>query len=76
MTNTKDPHIEATDEMIDAACDAVPGLYRVDAMKAIEAALLAAPAKPVASPPAAAEAESAAQDARDAERIARGEDAR
>ncbi len=31
----------ATDEMIDAACDAVPDLYRVDAMLAIEAALLA-----------------------------------
>lgn len=31
-----------TDEMIDAACDAVPGLFRVDAMRAIEAALGAA----------------------------------
>jgi len=30
---------EATDEMIDAACAAVPGMYRVDAMRAIEAAL-------------------------------------
>lgn len=30
---------EATDEMIDAACNAVPGLYRVDAMRAIEAAI-------------------------------------
>lgn len=30
---------EATDEMIDAACAAVPDLYRVDAMRAIEAAL-------------------------------------
>ncbi len=32
---------EPTDEMIDAACEAVPGLYRVDAMRAIEAALAA-----------------------------------
>lgn len=31
--------IEATDEMIDAACAAVPDLYRVDAARAIEAAL-------------------------------------
>lgn len=30
---------EVTDEMIDAACAAVPDLYRVDAMRAIEAAL-------------------------------------
>lgn len=35
------PAMEATDEMIDAACNAVPDLYRVDAMKAIEAALSA-----------------------------------
>ncbi|WP_432263478.1 hypothetical protein [Cupriavidus sp. TMH.W2] len=35
--------LEATDEMIDAACAAVPDLYRVDAIRAIEAALLAAP---------------------------------
>ena len=32
---------EATDEMIDAACAAVPDLYRIDAMRAIEAALQA-----------------------------------
>ena len=32
---------EATDEMIDAACAAVPDLLRVDAMRAIEAALKA-----------------------------------
>lgn len=31
--------IEATDEMIDAACAVVPDLYRVDAARAIEAAL-------------------------------------
>ena len=30
---------EATDEMIDAACAAVPDMYRVDAARAIEAAL-------------------------------------
>jgi hypothetical protein len=30
---------EVTDEMIDAACTAVPDLYRVDAARAIEAAL-------------------------------------
>lgn len=30
---------EASDEMIDAACAAVDDLYRVDAMRAIEAAL-------------------------------------
>lgn len=33
----------ATDAMIDAACQAVPGLYRVDAMRAIEAALAEIP---------------------------------
>ena len=33
--------LEATDEMIDAACAAVPSLYRVDAMRALEAALAA-----------------------------------
>lgn len=32
----------ATDAMIDAACEAVPGLYRVDAMRAIESALAVA----------------------------------
>ena len=30
---------EPTDEMIDAACKAVPDLYRVDAIRVIEAAL-------------------------------------
>ena len=30
---------EVTDEMIDAACAAVKGLYRVDALNALEAAL-------------------------------------
>lgn len=33
---------EATDEMIDAACDAVSDLYRVDAARAIEAAIATA----------------------------------
>ena len=33
--------LTVTDEMIDAACAAVPDLYRVDAMRAIEAALRA-----------------------------------
>jgi len=36
--------IEATDEMLDAAQAAAPYLYRVDAMRAIEAALKAIPA--------------------------------
>jgi hypothetical protein len=40
------PKAEATDEMIDAACAAVPDLYRVDAMRAIEAALNVASTQP------------------------------
>lgn len=35
------PAMEATDEMIDAACNAVPDLYRVDAMRAVEASISA-----------------------------------
>lgn len=41
--------LEATDEMIDAACEA-GNLYRVDAMRAVEAAIAAAPAAPLATP--------------------------
>lgn len=37
------PRKEATDEMIDAACAAVPDMYRVDAARAIEAALAVMP---------------------------------
>jgi hypothetical protein len=32
---------EVTDAMIDAACEAVPDLYRIDAMRALEAAIAA-----------------------------------
>lgn len=40
--------LTATDEMIDAACNAVPDLYRVDAMRAIEAAFALLAAQPAA----------------------------
>jgi len=54
---------EATDEMIDAACAAVPGLYRVDAMRAIEAAWRVAQTAGDAARPAEPAAELTADEA-------------